>query len=311
MAWRAGRSKSYVPGGPARTLARVAGASSAAAPTLRSWRTRLDGGGSQPATRTRPFPGGGGCVAGVGVGEAAVTVAVPVAGRVAVATAVAVGVGLNVGAGVSVGVGVGVEVAVGIAEAVGVGWGVAVGVGWGVAVGVWVLVGRGEGVGSLNRKFARASRLLGEHEALTRMVTMEPGVPVTVNAPESAPLRPIETLPLTPGPLTAIPRQTPNQPCPVSVPLTEGASPEDGSSSTVGPTWAKAGPDPADATSTTAARAGAKSSDRFIQAPPFELPPSLLQAVARPPALVASLRRRPCSERRAWRLPPTRPVSAR
>lgn len=187
----------------------------------------------QPITRTVPVPGWAAGV-GVGVGEPAR----PAGVGVGVAPPCPAGVGVAVAAAGRVFVAVGVTVDVGVAVAV------LVGVGNGVAVfvGVKVAVGRGMGVGSSNRKFARALELPALHTAATLMVTSCPGEPVTVNVPLRFPPA-VEPEPdaCPPGTDETVTIPPLHQPLPESVPLTDGAGPEDGlSASVVGTDWARA-----------------------------------------------------------------------
>ena len=201
--------------------------------------------GVQPITRTVPLPG---WAAGVGVGEgvgdaplpgpAGGGVAVAAAGRVAVA----VGVTVEVGVAVFAGVGVAVLVDVGVGVGVHVGVAVAMLVGVAVSVGVKVGVGRGSGVAARNWKFARAlvppSRQLVS--MLTSMVTISPGEPVTVNVPNKSPLS-VEPDPVTrlAGCEVTVMLLASHHPLPDSAPLTDGAGPDPGLSTSVA-SWARA-----------------------------------------------------------------------
>lgn len=203
-------------------------------------------------TRTVPVPG---WAAGVGVGVGAVSVrpagvdvgvatapragvgvAVAVAGRVFVAVGVTVDVGVAVFVGVAVLVGVGVDVGVAVAVLVGVGNGVA------VLVGVKVAVGRGSGVGSSNRKLARAlvPRSRQVVATLTSIVTVSPGDPVTVKDPVRLPPA-VEPDPVTRlgGCEITVMLLASHQPLPESAPLTDGAGPDPGLSTRVA-VWALA-----------------------------------------------------------------------
>lgn len=169
-------------------------------------------GGVQPITRTVPVPGwAAGVGVGDGVGETGWLAAVGVGVAVAVGTAgrvfVAVGVTVDVGVAVFVGVGVAVRVGVGVGVQVGVAVAVLVGVGTGVAVLVGVNVAVGSGVGSSNRKFARTlngNARAPEHTVDTVIVTVCPGLPVTVNDPDRLPPSRL-AVPVTPSPVRATP----------------------------------------------------------------------------------------------------------
>lgn len=206
-------------------------------------------------TRTVPVPG---CAAAVGVdegvglaagtGPAGVGVAVAAGGRVLVAVGVGVAVFVGVAVLVEVGVGVGVAVLVGVS--VGVGTGVAVfvgtnvGVGTGVAVfvGTNVAVGDGTGVALSNRKLALADDDPTRHLAVTVIRTVSPGDPATVKLPPRSPPRVVPKTDARSGGYDETVTIPPlHQPLPESVPLTDGAGPEDGlSASVVGTDWARA-----------------------------------------------------------------------
>jgi len=161
------------------------------------------------------------------------------------------GEGSSAGAGVAVGgppAGGGAPVA-----GVGVGLGMAAGVGVGLlmeaGVGVWLAMAAGVGVdvdvGVLKVKVALAETLSGGPETgsghgpdVTVSWMLCPALPMIVKVPDR-PNRVIDTDPDAPlivcGPLGIAPAGH-VQPSPLSVPLTEGASPEDGFKSSVATT---------------------------------------------------------------------------
>jgi hypothetical protein len=174
----------------------------------------------------------------VGLGAVAPWAGVGVAVAVGTVGRVLVAVGVTVAVGVAVRVGVAVLVLVGVGVGVAVEVGVNVGVGKGAGVGV--SVGRGIGVGSSNRKFARAlvppSRQVVS--TVTSIVTVSPGDPLTVKLPLRLPPA-VDPVPdaCPAGAEVTVTFPSLHHPLPESVPLTDGAGPDAGLSTSVA-TWA-------------------------------------------------------------------------